>query len=116
MICNFLLCSETCFHIFPPGNHLYDYIQRKNKVIDGHDDASQFVSDPSVCAQMCSSGDGLPGCASFEICQVQIGQTKCIMSKADPTAQSDLNIIPSTQCTLFTSRSRTYSYQRMYNV
>lgn len=82
---------------------MYDYIRRNNKVIQGHDDASIQVGDASVCAEVCASGDELPLCASFEVCQVQEGDTTCTLSTADPTQQTGLQIVDSLQCNLYTS-------------
>lgn len=98
--------------LFILGNHIFDYTRRVNKVITGHNDASIQVSEPSVCAQLCGSGDTLAGCASFEICSEQMGrETMCILSTADPTTQSGLNIVDSDTCTLYTSKYHVFYFQ-----
>ncbi|GFO04699.1 antigen b membrane protein [Plakobranchus ocellatus] len=96
--------TPDCVHY--SRDHLYDYIRRDHKRITGHDEVQADVTEVSKCAYLCASGEMLPGCASFEVTQIQQGNTRCVFSTADPTnnnsSSSQISIEDSLAWALYT--------------
>lgn len=92
--------TVNCVHY--SRNHLYDFIRRDNQIIVNNNNIRLDVTEVADCARLCGTGEGLPYCASFEICQVTAGVTECTLSTADPTVQKNLVIENSMECTLYT--------------
>uniref|UniRef100_A0A2C9M7I1 Apple domain-containing protein n=1 Tax=Biomphalaria glabrata TaxID=6526 RepID=A0A2C9M7I1_BIOGL len=65
------LQAFSCSHY--SRNHLYDYILRDHKTLQIQFDSVAKVSSAAECADLCSSGTGLPGCATFTLCSVERG-------------------------------------------
>ncbi|KAH9489816.1 hypothetical protein Btru_036394 [Bulinus truncatus] len=83
-------------------NHLYDYILRDQKTLQLQFSSVAKVDTAEECAELCSSGDGLPSCATFTVCSVERGDKQCSMTSADPTVSKDIIIQDSLQCSLYT--------------
>ncbi|XP_059170925.1 uncharacterized protein LOC131952325 [Physella acuta] len=92
--------SSGCTHY--SRNHLYDYVERQQKTIDDPDGSLADVTRVTECADLCSTGEGQPACASFTVCNYERGVQKCTLSRLDPTVNKSVVILDDIQCTLYT--------------